>query len=242
MNNTTNNTAIIEKIQKLLALANSPNENEVQSAMTMVQKLLMKHKLTMKDIEGHSVNAVEVLEKVTDFTFDYKAKWKGRLANLIADNLGCYCFLKTYRKHTIVFLGTAEDVTICNIMYSYALDCINRKANSIARKMNRQGLKATGVLGDYALGFTAGLHEAFEAQKKEHSEWGLVIQKEPAVIEAYMNKTMGSISLRTKFAGNSEAYYDGVKEGKTFNIADKIGDDGQYEGQVKVEDLLICGK
>ena len=58
-------------------------------------------------------------------------------------------------------------------MYEYALDCINKNSNRIARKLNRQGLSGAGVLGDYALGFIDGLRTKFEEQKEANKDGGL---------------------------------------------------------------------
>lgn len=227
------NTDIIVKIKKLLALADSKNENESQVALMKAQALLMKHKLSLKDVEGYEVNVINVIKTATDFTFDYKSKWKGALATLIANNLGCYCYYKTYRKHRIVFLGKDEDVTICCIMYEYALDCINKNSNRIARKLNRQGLSGAGVLGDYALGFIDGLRTKFEEQKEANKEWGLVLVKDEKVVAEYEKlKFSRSISTKHAFSGNSNAYYEGVEEGKKFSISDKVA--GESEEPIQI--------
>ena len=45
-------SGIILKIQKLLALASSSNENEAQAAMMKAQEMLAKYKLSMKDVQS----------------------------------------------------------------------------------------------------------------------------------------------------------------------------------------------
>jgi hypothetical protein len=51
----------MEKIQKLLRLANSQNENEAQSAMLMAQKLMAQYKIELSQVEDAEVdhNVVE---------------------------------------------------------------------------------------------------------------------------------------------------------------------------------------
>jgi len=44
---------IIEKIQKLLALSGSANENESKAAMVKAQELMAKHNIEMQSIENH---------------------------------------------------------------------------------------------------------------------------------------------------------------------------------------------
>ncbi len=45
------NKIILEKIKKLIALSESPNESEAAAALSKVQVLLAKHDLTMTDIK-----------------------------------------------------------------------------------------------------------------------------------------------------------------------------------------------
>lgn len=47
-----NHEELIKKIQKLLALATSPNENEAKLAATKAQELLTLHNLNMQQVEG----------------------------------------------------------------------------------------------------------------------------------------------------------------------------------------------
>lgn len=217
-------TQIIEKIQKLLALSKSSNINESQAAMLKVQELLVRHKMSMREVEQYEGAPVDPVEaNKTKFTFDYKARWKGQLARVIADNFGCEMYFSTYRTHRIVFLGTEEDTKVCCIMYEYAVDTISKGANRIARSRNRQGLSGAGVLTDYALGFIAGAKEKFEAQLKANQEWGLVLTKSPAVVEAYNSiKFRRSVSITSAYNGNAQAYNSGYEEGKRFSISDKV--------------------
>lgn len=224
---------VIERVKKLLALAESKNSNEAQSALMKAQALIMKHKLDMREIEEYDSSSIKVETKLTDYTFDHKARWKGRLAMMIADNFGCFCYFRTNRTRRIVFLGKDEDVYVCEIMYKYALDSIVSEVKRRRKRINRQGYSAVGLMGDYALGFIDGLEERFEEQKAQHQEWGLVLVKDIKVQEAYDNIKFGkSISLQTKFSGNSDAYYGGKKDGKSFSISDRIEKEGEEPAQL----------
>jgi hypothetical protein len=112
------NTTIIFRIKKLLALR------------VKAQGLLEKHKLLLREVEECNDLKINVIENKTNITFT-KAKWNGRLAYGIAENLGCYSFFRTNRTHAIIFMGRDEDVTVCTIALEYAVDCIN----SIVKKL-----------------------------------------------------------------------------------------------------------
>lgn len=217
------NEKIIVRIKKLLALSESSNKHEAQNSLLKAQELLMKHKLSMQDIEEHEIETVPIEDKITDFTFT-KAKWKGKLATLIANNLCCYCYYhKGNRTNSITFLGREDDVAVAEITLKYAIDFVKDEVKKIQRERYKENKSSLGLESDYAVGFINGLQERYEEQKEKHQEWGLVLVKPKEVVDAYNNLNfIGSINLKTKFNGNTDAYYKGEKDGKNFSISDKI--------------------
>lgn len=222
---------IIIKIKKLLALSESSNEYEAKVAMLKAQELLAKHKLSLKEIEEHE--DINVMEGKTNITFR-QGKWKGKLADLIAENFGCYHYYRTNRTHTIIFMGKDEDVTVCKMVLEYAVDSINSVVNRLRYQYRKEGYSTKGLENDYALGFIEGLEYAFEEQKQENQEWGLVLARDKEVVEAYEKKEfIGSINTNTNFRGFNEAYFKGVEDGEKFSISDKIV--GDEKGTLQIE-------
>lgn len=222
---------IIIKIKKLLALSESSNEYEAKVAMLKAQELLAKHKLSLKEIEEHE--DINVMEGKTNITFR-QGKWKGKLADLIAENFGCYHYYRTNRTHTIIFMGKDEDVTVCKMVLEYAVDSINSVVNRLRYQYRKEGYSTKGLENDYALGFIEGLEYAFEEQKQENQEWGLVLARDKEVVEAYEKKEfIGSINTNTNFQGFNEAYFKGVEDGEKFSISDKIV--GDEKGTLQIE-------
>ncbi len=215
---------LIEKIQKLLSLSESSNEHEAKVAMLKAQELLAKHKLSMQEVTSFKKYNSKIKEDISSISFT-KAKWKGMLAHIIADNFGCYNYYKTRRVNTITFFGREEDVLVCNIVLEYAIDCIETTTKRIQREYVKDGYSVKGVGNDYAMGFILGLQENFEAQKKANQEWGLVLVKDKEVVEAFSEKTFhSSININSTFQGNTDIYYKGVEDGETFSISDKISE------------------
>lgn len=213
---------IIEKIQKLLALSESSNENEAQLSLLKAQELLVKHKLSLKEVKEFKVYNSKIKEKKSSISFT-KAKWKANLGRLIADNFGCYMYFKTRRTQTITFFGREEDVIVCTIVLEYAIDSINSKVKRLRYQYSKGGYSTKGLESDYALGFISGLKEKFEEQKKKNQEWGLVLVKDPEVVEAHNNiEFKGRINTSTSFNGYTEAYSEGKEDGESFSISDKI--------------------
>ncbi|WP_312907952.1 DUF2786 domain-containing protein [Tissierella praeacuta] len=225
-------TKIIEKIQKLLALSESSNEHEAQASMLKAQQLLVKHKLTIREVKEFKVYSSPIKEQKTKVTFT-KGKWKANLAKIIAHNFGCYHFFKTRRTHTITFFGREEDIIVCNIVLEYAIDCINSVVKKLRYQYLREGYSTKGLENDYAMGFIVGLEKKFEEQKKDNQEWGLVLAKDSQVIEAYEDIKKGftgSINTNTSFKGYTEIFEKGFEDGNQFSISDKIteGDEKEF--------------
>ncbi len=216
-------TKLIEKIKKLLALSESSNKHEAELSMLKAQELLAKHKLSLKEVREFNIADNAIKENITKISFT-KAKWKANLARLIADNFGCELYFKTKYSHTITYLGREEDITVCNIVLEYAIDCIDSAVKRIKYEYVKYGYSTRGLENDYAIGFINGLHEKFEAQKKANQEWGLVLVKDQEVIDAYkqIKFRKRKVNTSTQFQGHSKAYEKGHEDGEKFSISDKI--------------------
>jgi len=228
---------IVEKIQKLLALSESNNDHEAELSMLKAQELLAKYKLSLREVKEFKVLNSAIKEKVSVISFK-KAKWKANLAKLVADNFGCYQYFKTRCTHKIAFFGREEDITVCNIVLEYAIDCINSAVKRMRYQYIRNGYSTRGLENDYAMGFIDGLSRKFEEQKKANHEWGLVLAKDKEVVEAYEQiKFKRTINCSTNFQGYSEAYEQGHIDGQNFSISDKIA-----EGDTKETLSLASGE
>lgn len=58
-------TKIIERIQKLFALSESSNEYEAQVAMLKAQQLIVKHKLSLREVKEFKVYSSLIKERKT---------------------------------------------------------------------------------------------------------------------------------------------------------------------------------
>lgn len=81
------------------------------------------------------------------------------------------------------FIGT-DDFEICKKIFLYAYNCI---VSTCKREIERNPWDDRGTyrkaVNAYGWGFCEGLRDAFEAQKEEHQEWGLVMVTPQAVVE-----------------------------------------------------------
>lgn len=73
------------------------------------------------------------------------------------------------------------------------------------------------------MGFIIGLKKAFDKQKEQNKDWGLVLVKDSQVVEAYENISFSkSINTNADFTGHMEVLKKGEKDGEDFSISDKI--------------------
>ena len=115
---------IKEKIRNLLALAESPEENEAKAALLKARELMAKHKLTEAELGEAKKQAVKNV--LTDVTCSKRRDpWICSLSAVIGESYCC----KGYRNHTkgrqtqtIGFIGLEDDVAICVSVFKYAVD------------------------------------------------------------------------------------------------------------------------
>lgn len=206
-----------DKIKKLLSLASSPNENEARAALLKAKKLMMEHKISEADIKDEPAKLVHLKVDNVKWTTDSGDIWMTDLAKTIADNYLCvtaWSHVKGKRTYTLEVTGLDDDAEVCSKAIEFAVGVVK---NSVKKLAYRYGGDARSIRHSYAQGFITGLEIAFENQRQQHQEWGLVEVK-PKEVEDYING-LGSRSVRAKVSNrvNELARLAGVDDGMKFN-------------------------
>ena len=116
-----------EKIKKLLSLAQSDNEHEAQAALVKAQELMVKHKLSEKDLDDVKKQSVKTICTGLKYSTAKDSFILG-LTNVIAENYCCVHYAQHgYRAKTreMVIAGLEDDVDICMQVLQKAVDTIN---------------------------------------------------------------------------------------------------------------------
>ena len=121
------NSKIIEKIEKLISLSGSSNENEARAAMLKAQELMAKYEIDREQIKGE-----EKERPVIGFTSSpYREEWIHMVSAVIADNFRCrsisICRNSSSKTFRIRFYGYEEDAEICINIFNYAIKVIRKK-------------------------------------------------------------------------------------------------------------------
>ncbi len=214
------------KIRNLLALAQSPNENEAKAALLKARELMAKHKLTETELGAPENQRVRNI--LTEITCSKRRDpWIVGLSAVIAENYCCkgYRLYQKGRQTQIVgFIGLEDDVEICIAIFRYAVDCALSEIERVKRENALYPARYVKSLCDsYGYGFVSGVKKAFARQGEEHRDWGLVLvmPKEVADASQYLGKA--KFRAQTENCIDPDAYADGYLDGKAFDPSRRLG-------------------
>lgn len=212
-----------EKIKKLLALAESPNEHEAKAALLKAKELMAEHKIAEIDLE--EVKAKSVKRLYTNVKYTKRGEWWiPSLASTIAQNYCCrYASSRGYgaQRMEIMFVGLEDDVEICAKVFEYAVDSARSCGKDyFSENYGRMSVaEKNRVLNSYAYGFAGGVRRAFDEQnaqkQSDEAGWGLVMVVPQEVNDACKNFTTD------RYQSSHRIYNDakraGREEGARFN-------------------------
>lgn len=222
-----NKNKIIDKIEKLLALAGSDNESEAKSAMMKARELMAKHEIKREQLH----EAQEEERPVVHYTSpSFSDDWCQMIASVIADNFRCRAIVVSPHRssgtYRIQFFGYDEDAEICVNIFNYAVKVV-RKRFATLRAIYADAEREFGrnEKMNYVEGFCYGLEKNFEDQKAKSESFALALVTPPAVVE-YVNNIPGlEADEGQKYETNKEhalIRQTGYIDGKTFqNAGDK---------------------
>lgn len=186
-------TSIIEKIEKLLRLGSSANENEAMVAMKKARELMLKH-----HIEENRLNTTRNVKRtIVIEEYVVKQEWEALIYTIVSKNMRCDTYLNTIRVkgevvRKAVVLGYPEDVQTVHIMSVFLIDVCKNGLRKVRAAMSSAGKDTTnGLAPYYRNGFSKGLKEAFDEQNKK-GEFGLMV-----ITPEDVKDKMKSLRLRT---------------------------------------------
>ena len=157
-------SAIIEKIQKVLNLAAATNGTpEGIVAAKMADKLLREHALTMAEIED-----VSAPEEIDTDKFEFgQTSWQRSLLNEVC--FYCSCRSYYYRgSKTVAVVGFAHDVEVAKYLLKIVSDQILAESKLYTRErpwMDRGEKRAAG--NSFRISAVQGVRAKFNALKRE---------------------------------------------------------------------------
>lgn len=131
-----NRDKLIEKVKKLLALSQSPNEHEASAAAEKAQALLAEYNIALSEVETTSDKEDDMVMEGGVTTSSYP--WQRTLSAAVAQMYLCKSFYMTYRgkgKDEHFFVGAKHNVDVAKMMFVYLVETIDRLAKEGARSV-----------------------------------------------------------------------------------------------------------
>lgn len=177
---------IIDKIEKLLRLSASDNENEAQAAMLKAQELMAKY-----EIDREKLSDGEEERTVVSFSSSpFRDDWVKDVGSVIAHNFRCRLIF-TQGKYKgsggvfrLKFFGFEEDAEICINIFNYAVKVVRKRFGTLRAIYADAGREfGRNEKMNYTEGFCSGLHHNFEEQKAQSQSFALALVTPPEVNE-----------------------------------------------------------
>lgn len=188
---------IVQKIQKLLALSNSPNENEAAVALKKARELMLKHHIEQMDLD----TAVSG-EKFEIKNFPVKYPWMLSFWGTVCRNHRCEVYLHTIRernakvRYEAVVYGYPFDIECVTIMMDYIIHALKVGIQNVRKEIRNDNPYAdtNGIANTYRVAFLKGLRIAFEEQQMEDARFALMCVTPKEVKEEYDKLTLRTIN------------------------------------------------
>lgn len=151
--------ALIEKINKLLALADTSRNNseaEARNAYRKAQALIAEYNLNMDELNEDKEQIVMLAA-----THANNNGYRTRLASILAPNFRCRPIMCGNIVH---FIGYKTDAEVCVQVFNHAYKLARRGGQKLEREARNNGYSAHGVFNSYTAGFCAGIKEVLDEQ------------------------------------------------------------------------------
>lgn len=226
------NDEIIERVRKLLALSESPNEHEAAQAVALAHKLMEKHAISeaMLDTETPpDVTEQELMEPKSRLDL-----WRHHLATSLGHYHRCetYWSLRkrgSFKTFAIQIVGAKSDIDAVRYLFDYCVRQVNRLAEQHAGK-------GRVWVDNYRVGVVQGIdmqmarmhEEARRESVREHgasAEKALVrLDSQLALVEKHMERYSKVMqSQRTQRKTDDDARAEGQLDGLNVELGSGKG-------------------
>lgn len=199
------NNEIIEKIQKLLSLANSDNQNEAELASKKAQELLIKYNLSMAQVEVKEYDKLEI---------EIGRNPSNKFVN---DILFKFFFVYPFKSGKFfIYNGTKENLQVAMFVRSFLIESFKRLYKLEAKKQNWSSGSNRNA---FYLGLYKGLKQQLTENQAKHDTGNALI-----VIGAKLaNYVKSQNKIRTTTSNvktqNETAVNLGFEHGKALKIS-----------------------
>jgi len=227
-----NEERVLNKIQKLLALANDlrGNETERDTALRQAYALMAKHNIELADMEAHGR---KIEEERINFTNDsWSWTWARQTSMIVAELFFCkyytsYKINGTQCRHH--FVGRESNAMTAAAMANWIVNAILKEGRKIYKQNTAPGTRA------FAIGAMQKLNERVKqiiAQTQHEATPGnALVLANLYITEADANEELMPENLRTRKARRTSvdmnAYARGQAFGAGINLNRQVGEEAR---------------
>ncbi|MFT3923710.1 MAG: DUF2786 domain-containing protein [Myxococcales bacterium] len=165
---------LLERVHKLLALAQSDNQHEAEAAAAAAQRLMLRHNLDLAESSTPTQYSFRQLGRVTGRV----SEWERRLGNVLRDHffveiiwVPAYVPEQAKRGSVMEAIGSPENLELAAYVYDFLKHTAERlwlahqRDNEIANNRDRQ---------PYYAGVMSGFAQKLAQEAKRHRAEGLI--------------------------------------------------------------------
>lgn len=223
------NNTILDKVHKLLALAQSANEYEAQTAMAKAHELLLKHNLSLLDAQtkrnyihrqigevGRRNPVKSILSSIISKFFFVETIW----------TFG-YDQQKDQRGRILEIYGTPENVEMAKYVYDYL--------QNISEFLWREYKGQKNIRGNihrrsFIYGLLEGFYHKLDYRVAENRSKKLIWKGDPRLKEFYRQRNPRLTRSSSRYSRScQDAYNSGMSRGKNLVIRKGIHDKDNAE-------------
>jgi len=225
------NSKIVERIQKLLALSQSSNENEAASALAKAQALLAEHNLSMAQVQVRTGVQPAYIKEVHDL--NSHENWRRFLLWYIAKQN--FCDVVTHGgASTVSLIGERENIQAVQVMYAFIAAQLERLASAWYQVYQRSyqyysnPVPARTWKNNFFLGAVATIKQRLEEEKRafeasSNACRSLVVVKDRDLREAKQRFHPQARSGRpVRYTPASDGYERGREAGRQVRFRDEV--------------------
>jgi hypothetical protein len=218
-------TKVLRRVQKLLALGESPNANEAAAAMRRAQRLMLEHNLS----PGHRAATYGFLQLGAP-ALRVPAHHR-ILAGILADSFFVRAIWvpgwiprKARRGRVLEITGTPSNLATAEYVYTYVL--------RTAERLWLEDLAPAAEKGRFLLGVMLGFRDKLDAQRRQDAEEGLVWVGDAALQDFVGLRHPRLRSSRAVTFHETDAWHRGRAAGRSIEL--RAGVTERAEGRRKL--------
>ena len=220
-------SSVLRKVQKLMALATSSNKHEAEQAMIKSQQLLLKHNIESKYIDSEDEEKI-FLKRIMKQKKE-SAKMRS-IAKILETFFVSTVFCRTEGSIYLEILGTAVNIEIAEYVATVLHSELDRLWDQARQYAN---LKGTIAKNSFFLGLAKGYCNKIQALKREYNSEAanalMVIEKKLIDAREMVYRRLSSTRSSGNYCQRSSAL--GEQMGRQLNINPAINRSSSNSGK-----------